>query len=72
MTGRLSRMPRLSPGLAATPLLYGELLKRGIVGCVAFGRQILRVKKIVDVFCKDGAGGMDRLVSRESVFHQTL
>ena len=71
-TGRPSHMPRLSAGLAATPLLYGELLKCGIVGCVALGRQTLRMKKVVYVLGKDGADGMDRFVSREASFRQTL
>lgn len=70
--GRPSHMPRLSTGLAATPVLRGELLKRGIVGCVALRRQTLRVKKIVDMFGKDGADGMDRFVSRQTRFHKTL
>ena len=65
-------MPRVGAGSAATPLLRGELLKCSIVGCVALGRQTLRVKKIVDVFGEDGADGMDRFVPRETGFHQAL
>ena len=61
-----------SARLAATPLFYRELLKRGIVGRVALGRQTLCMKKIVDVFGKDGANGMDRIVSRETGLHGAL